>query len=68
MTVANYCYNYLAKQHVSALTRPSSGLKNSGVSQGTFSGFHLWDPTGTFSGFYLWDPIGTFSGFYYGIP
>ena len=27
------------------LTRPSSGLQNSGVSQGTFGGFYLWDPT-----------------------
>jgi len=25
-------------------TWPSSGLQNSGVSQGTFSGFYLWDP------------------------
>jgi len=26
------------------LTRPSSGLQNSDVSQGSFSGFYLWDP------------------------
>ena len=24
--------------------RPSSGLQNSGFSQGTFCGFYLWDP------------------------
>jgi len=35
----NY-YNYSTKQHVSA----SFDLQNSGVSQGTFSGFYLWDP------------------------
>jgi len=44
MTVAVYCYSCLAKQPFSALLGHRRGLQNSGVSQGIFGGFYLWDP------------------------
>jgi len=44
ITVADYCYKYLAKQHVSALLDYHQAYKDSGVSQGTFNGVYLWDP------------------------